>query len=316
MGGSSMKLLRVAYAFVESGGTVPGPVVASLPNELKIYLNDHRESLVERAQTGKLAEAQFANAVAKSRFEKIATGSNADFLTEATTLAQRLHSRMDARSRRGFFVAATYVNDLKPQSMVLKLDANPKTLAAIGGTTANPILESVDNLLDVPGELQKGAVYPDPRPNSTVCVGDKNRETSLYYLDAIEVTQRELPGKGIAMLLKAVEELAPTHLEPVTKALEKFKSRISSTKVLQAVSPAIPADIQAAVIDRLAGLRRPVFDVNPIDHATRGSIDVDGIIISGPASRIRDDVQWIPDPNGSGFIIQVRVAYKPFKRYE
>jgi hypothetical protein len=169
-----MNLLRAAYAFVEAGGAVPNPVITPVPPDIETYLNDHRESLLERAQTDKLAEAHFADGNALDRFRKLASGTNTEFVAVAQTLAARLHAGMDARSRRGFFVAATFADTHQTQSMVLKLDASPKTLAAIGGTATNPVLESVDDLLDVPGELQKGAVFPDPRAHSDVCVGDKN----------------------------------------------------------------------------------------------------------------------------------------------
>lgn len=311
-----MKLQRAAYAFVQAGGAVPVPSIQPIPLDIESYLNDHRSDLVDRAQTDKIAEAHFVDVNARHRFQTLATGTDAGFVAAAVSLAQRLHAGMDARSRRGFFVAATFTGDKKAQSMVLKLDASPKKLAAIGGTAANPTLESVDDLLDVPGDLQKGAVFPDPRSHSDVCVADKNREASLYYLNAIEVGQHELPGKGISSLLAVIHDVSPTHVEPVIRALENVTGRVSAAVVLQDVKPAIPPAVQDEITGRLATLRRPVTDVDPTSHATRGLIEVDGITIRGPAGRIRDDVTWTRDQSGTGFIIQVRVAHEPSKRYE
>jgi len=74
--------------------------------------------------------------------------------------------------------------------------------------------------------------------------------------------------------------------------------------------------MQADINGRLAALRRPVADVDPTAYATQGLVDIDGIIIRGPTARIRDDVSWQRDPNGTGYVIEVRVAHQPTKRYE
>lgn len=311
-----MKLTRAAYAFVEPGGAVPVPTRQAIPAAIETYFDDHRSDLITRAETGKVAEAHFADANARDRFQQLATGTDTQFDAAAVDLAKRLHQNMDARSKRGFFVAATYVDGTDAQAMVLKLDASPKKLAAIGGTGATRTLESVDDLLDIPGELHKGAVFPDPRAPSDVCVADKNREAALYYLTAIEVEQYELPGKGIKSFLTVVHEVSPAHVEPVTKALEGVTGRTSAADVLKAVAPPIPTTTQANINGRLAALRRPVADVDPTAHATQGIIDIDGIVIRGPAARIRDDVTWRQDPNTGGYVIEVRVAHAPTRRYE
>lgn len=311
-----MKLSRAAYAFVEPGGAVPVPDLQAVPPDIVIYFGDHRSDLLERAMTGKVAEAHFADQNAANRFQLLATGTNEQFTTVAADLAKRLHQNMDARSRRGFFVAATFTDGTDSQAMVLKLDASPKKLAAIGGTGSNRTLLSVEDLLDMPGDLQKGAVFPDPRSHSDVCVADKNREAALYYLTAIEVGQHELPTKGIRSLLAVVGQVSPAHVEPVTKALESVTTRTPAAEVLKNVTPPIPPQMQADINGRLAALRRPVADVDPTAYATQGIVDIDGIVIRGPAARIREDVSWRRDPNGTGFVIEVRVAHQPTKRYE
>ena len=311
-----MNLTRVAYAFVESGGPVPQPTISSVPADIAVYLDEHRHDIYTRAASGRVSEAHFVDANALHRFEVLSTGTDPEFEATAQELAQRLHAGMDARSRRGFFVAATFEDDSATEAMVLKLDASTQKLAAIGGTTAQPVLESVDDLLDIPGELQKGAVFPDPRSHSEVCVGDKNRETSLYFLNAVEVTQHELPGKGLSSFLDVVQNLAPGHIDDVTRKLESVTTRTPADTVLEELSPPLPDDVRTSITGRLASRRRPVQDVDPTAHPARGVIEADGISIRGPAARIRDDVTIEPDPNGDGYLIQIRVSHTPTKRYE
>ena len=225
-------------------------------------------------------------------------------------------TRIWTHGRAGFFVAATFTDGTNSQAMVLKLDASSKKLAAMSGSGANRVLKSVEDLLDMPGDLQKGAVFPDPRSHSEVCVADKNRESALYYLTAIEVGQHELPTKGIKALLSVISDVSPAHVEPVITALESVTNRTPAAEVLKQVMPPISPQSQADINGRLAALRRPVADVDPTGYATQGVVDIDGIVIRGPAARIRDDVSWQKDPNGSGYVISVRVAHLPTKRYE
>lgn len=311
-----MQLSRVAYAFVDAGGAVPAPQITTVSPDIADYLEDHRADVVERASTGRVAEAVFTNPTATARFSALAHGSDADFTNAATSLAQRLHARMDGRTAKGFFVAATFRHQNQVEAMVLKLDATDRKLAAIGGTAHSPTLESVEDLLDVPGELQKGAVYPDPRPYSEVCVGDKNRETSLYYLDAIEVVQRELPGRAVASLLHVANEVDPQHTEALTRHLETVTGRTPVSSILAGVTPPIPAPTRSQIESRLANKRRPVTDADPTDHATMGIVSADGIVIRGAAARIRDGVRWRPNPTSTGYIIEIEVAQQPSRSFE
>ena len=99
---------------------------------------------------------------------------------------------MDQRSKRGFFVAIrerTGRNQVRVAA--LKLDVHDEHAAAARLVGDELQLEAVQDLLDIPGELQKGAVYPDDRPHSEVIIVDKFERTALYFLRALEVQQIE-----------------------------------------------------------------------------------------------------------------------------
>jgi hypothetical protein len=88
-------------------------------------------------------------------------------------------------------------------------------------TRGRPTLEAVTDLLDIPGQLQKGAVFRDDRADSDIVVGDKLTETAFYFLRAIDVVQMSNAKQAITAIVKAVEQVAGSdRASSVIEALE------------------------------------------------------------------------------------------------
>ena len=311
-----MSIELVSYSYVTANGNPPTAEFRDISAEIAEYLEHHREKLLHRAKLDSVAEGHFDDPDASQRFEDLCNGSDQEFLAASQDLASRLHVRMDNRSKPGFFVAIRFSNDDERSAAILKLDVHEEPLAAVGGTATEPALEEVQNLLDIPGELQKGAVYPDPRAESDVCVGDKQSETSQYFLNSIEVTQHERAGRAIGPFLSVVRDVAPDSTDAVVGALTSSSGRTDVTGLLDTLEEPLSDDERNEIVQRLATRRRPIQTVNSDDHQLRGLVEAAPFTVQGPATSIRDDVTWEPDPDNDGYVVHLRVKHEPTKKYK
>ncbi len=309
-----MAITLVSYSYLEPGGTPPKMLERTISSDIREYLEAHVDDLLARIGHGSIAPAVFRSAEGAERFEKLNTGTKAEFLANAQSLADRLHQRMDYRTKRGFFVALRRsVNN--PLAAALKLDVHDAAAAAVRFDAAGEAtLEAVEDLLDIPGELQKGGIVPDERPNSQIVVGDKLTVTSLYFLDALDVEQRAAPGPATADLVRVVQTVAPEKVDSVAKTLEVEPARIPITTFFEAHPDLLDDDQKAEVLDRARVKRRPIDEVDPSSYVLRETIEADGITIRGRASTLREKVRILDRPGG--FRIQIDVDEQPRRTYK
>ena len=303
-----MALSRVTYAYVEQAGKVPSCKMRTASGDLERYLEAHVDDLVRRRDDGRSPPSTCNSSDAQSRLERLLSGTDEEFLEAAQLLATRLQKEMDGRTKRGFFVALTQSNDGDNQAAVLKLDVNDELAATIGtDATGEPDLEAVKDILDIPGDLQKGAVFPDSRDDSDLTVGDKLPETSLYFLRALDVQQISSAGAGTKVLLKAVRDVDPDRLLEVSRVLET-ETRTTPKDFFERHKEVIEPQISAQILDRLDHMRRPVRFIDPTERALVGSYKSDGLTIRGPMSALRM-VKITTRPGG--WRIQIDVTEKP-----
>lgn len=308
-----MAITLVSYSYVEPGGTPPKMLERTISSGIRAYLEAHVNDLLARIDHGSIAPAVFRSAEGAERFAKLNTGTNAEFLTNAQTLAERLHQRMDNRTKKGFFVALR--EDTETLAAVLKLDVHDAAAAAVRfDAVGEATLEAVADLLDIPGELQKGGIVPDQRPNSDIVVGDKLTVTSLYFLDALDVEQRAAPGPATADLVRVVQSVVPEKAESVAEALEGEPERISIGSFFEAHADLLDEDQTEEVLDRARVKRRPIVEVDPSSYALRETVEADGITIRGLASTLRQKMRILERPGG--FRIQIDVDERPRRTYK
>ena len=279
--------------------------------EVRAYLDAHVNALAAKASNGSLSPAVFRSADASTRFNRLASGSKADFLNKSQDLAERLFARMDQRAKRGFFVTLRRTGP--SLGAALKLDVHDAAAAALRfDSTGGPTLEAVKDLLDIPGELQKGAIVPDRRGDSEVIVGDKLAVTSLYFLDALDAEQHALAGPATAELLRVVQEVAP-HKAAATAAVLEVEERTTLVNFLDRHEDLLDQEERIAVLDRARVRKRPIDGIDPSSYALREQIEADGITIRGRASTIRQKLQISPRPGG--YRIQIDVDEEPRRRF-
>ncbi len=311
-----MTLQYVAYAFVKPGGNLPRCQLHNVSGDVADYLLDHVRDLLKRADRGSSPPARFRRPEALQRFERLRTGSQAEFLAAANELTANLHTSMDQRSKRGFFVALVESDQQgERRAAVLKLDVHDERAAVVRQVGPDLELDAIRDLLDLPGELQKGAVHPDPRDDSDVVVGDKViEETAQYFLRALEVQQMAPARLGPSMLLKVVADVAPDRVQYVAEAVGEYAAPVTPQDLFAEHPDLLTTPQRTAVLAQLEEQPRPVRLMNPVEGPPRATVKSDGISITGPATQIDRRVTW--ERRAGEWVIQVRVTEEPRRTYQ
>jgi hypothetical protein len=310
-----MAITNVAYAYVEPGGAAPDCKIRTVSEEIRLYLSEHVDDLLTRAGRDSSAPAFFRTQAAEQRFNDMLTGTKDQFLAAASELTERLFTAMDNRSKKGFLVAVRRsAPDGDAQAAVLKLDVSDKSAAAALLVKGEERLETVRDLLDRPGELQKGAVYPDPRTESNVVVGDKVMvETAQYFLRALEVQQIAAAGSATKSFVDVVAAVATDKVDGIVRELDAYSGPVSPPDFFQQHPDLLTTEEREQTLDQLEQQPRPVRIVNPLARPPKAVVFADGIAIRGGVNEMQK-VGWVQ--HGAGWQIQINVVDEPRKRYE
>lgn len=305
-----MTITLVYYSYIEPGGAPPRMLERTTTPLVLDYLTAHVDELIRRAGTEVLSPAQFRSEPARTRFAHLASGTRDQFVRSSQDLADRLHARMDNRAKRGFIVTLRLRG---PQgSAALKLDVSDAAAAALRTNPGGePTLEAIQDLLDLPGQLQKGAVAPDSRPDSDVVVGDKLTVTSQYFLEALDVQQHVAAGPATADLLTVIQAIAPTKASAAAAAIERA-TRTTVRDFLRRQRNF--TDEERENILASATVRtRPIDLIDPTSYALREEISADGITVRGRSEVMRERVRIVRRPGG--FRIEIDVSESPRRRF-
>lgn len=289
-GGKHMPIVLVAYAFVEPGGKTPQALVRSVSSEIRQYLNEHADDLLGRARRGSSAPAFFRGPAAKKRMLDLQVGTQLTFLAAAQDLTVRLHTAMDQRSKRGFCVALQRSADSGVQECAfLKLDVREHPGAAARPVGGERLLEAIKDLLDLPGALQKGAVYPDPRGQSQVVVGDKVMvETAQYFLRAVEVQQIAGPGSATKTFIDTVAAVLPSKIDSIIEELDGYDRAVTPQEFLIDHGDLATDEERQRIVEQLEQHPRPVRLINPVERPPRVIVSADGISIRGTVDDMKE----------------------------
>jgi hypothetical protein len=306
----------VTYVYIEPGGDVPVCGREAVSSEVESYLEAHVASLLRSAEKRLSPPARFRDRDGKDRFEALLEGSDDEFLDAAGQLAQRLHKEMDNRAKRGFFVAMRSSDTERTRAAVLKLDVHDKNAATMSRTRRGQrTLEAVKDLLDLPGNLQKGAVFRDHRAGSDVVVGDKFAETALYFLSAIDAVQMVKSGDATSAFVDAVARVTtdPARTLPVIQALETEQE--TTPEGFFARHPGLlQLPEQDQVIQLLHDRKRPVDRVDASNRVIQLTVTADGITIRGRASTLAGKLN-VREREDGGWRILIDVEEEPRQVY-
>lgn len=307
-----MTYARVAH------DAAPGNMVAR-PHDAGVdaFLFDHVLSLSERGAKGDSPIANFVDREASRLFEQLRRGTEEQFLTAARTLTLRLIGRMDRRSAPGLIVCLRLADGRRRSAAALKLEVvTPHAAVLEALDTGEEVLAAATNVLDAPGDLQKGALVPDPRPSSNVVIGDRLPVDAQYFPTAFGIQTEQRAVEATANLVSVVQTQAPTLVREVVQRLPTATPG-PAKDVLAEIGREIPelnADVRDTIVNQLEQLKRPVRTVDP-RAPLKQIISADGITVSGPADAMHRKAEVLKNPEG-GWRITVSVEEEPAITYK
>jgi hypothetical protein len=202
-----VKATRFCLSVVRRGQPASRPTLGEDVAEVSDFLVSHVENLLEGAQSSLAPLTALVASDGNSHFDTLREGSDEEFLTAADSLTKTLVTEMGRVNKDGVLVCATFRKQNGDSlAAALKLQVVSDHGAVLEQLASGEMaLSAVERVLDRPGELQKGLVYPDPRDGSTAVVGDKaNQREARYFLVAMGVEAEEHAKKALGVVVETL----------------------------------------------------------------------------------------------------------------
>ena len=280
----------MTYARVAKDAVPAYPALRLIDEGINNFLGDHIRGLRKLTASRETQPGRFLDSEAQELFRSLGYDEDEGFLTAADTLTKRLISQMDYRNTPGLLICLRATEDSELIAGVLKLQVVAEHGAVLEQLdSGEEVLSAVTDLLDKPGDLQKGALVLSTLPDGLVLTGDRLvQRDAVYFPAAFGIQLYSRPSESVGELLDAVDAVAPDLTGPVAAALPSTESG-DATTVLAALGrqvPGLDSGRQADVVDRLERRRRPVGTIDtkrqPIER-----IKIGDITVSGPMAAMR-----------------------------
>lgn len=279
------------------------------------FLGGHVNSLFTMAKAqDATAPGRFTHRDAQRLFRELHTGSDDEFLAAAGALTKRLVGRMNRATAEGLLVclrAETATDGRVAGALKLQVVApNAAVLQALD--SGDVVLTSVKDLLDSPGDLQKGALVASSLPDGQVLCGDRVTHIARYFPEAFDIQIFCRPSVAAKAFFDAVEEFAGSLIPEVAAAWPTLRPG-SPREVLAELGhkvPGLTATLRADIAERLETAARPVARLDTA-RVIKETYQAGQITISGPVEEMRRHVRVAPRPDGDGWRVTVDSADRP-----
>lgn len=306
------QITLMTYTRVACDAT-PGTMTAR-PHDAGVdrFLQDHVHALRRLAERGDAPLADFLEIDAQRLFQKLRAGTDEEFYAASRALAQRLIARMDGRAAPGLLVCLRITDGQELSGATLKLEVVTPNAAVLEALeSGEEVLAAATNVLDAPGDLQKGALVPDRREGSDVVVGDRLARDAAYFPAAFGIQTTQRAADTAAELIDSIQRHAPESAAPAVRALPWLEPGPVAEVLEQLASqvPGLDEQVRADVESDLLSRQRPVRDVHT-SGSVKTVIQGNGVTVSGSAAAMTDVVVE-PDPAGEGWRIVIPLAERP-----
>lgn len=303
-----MTLAKVAH------GVSPDPLeLLEIDNGVNAFLGDHITGLREMAVKRKTPPGRFTDHEAQHLFADLFAGADVSFLAAAGTLTKRLIARMDRRTSPGLLVCLRALDNQERYGGVLKLQVVAPNAAVLEQLAAGKVkLSAVQDLLDKPGDLQKGAISTSWLRDDRILVGDQLNHEAAYFPAAFGIMIFGRPATAVAELLTAIDAIKPELAESVARALPAVRSG-EPEDVLAGLAQSVAEltdSVQADILETLAQRPRPVGYIDTSRPATE-TIKAGQISITGPVADMRRYVRISRRPDEEAWTVVVAAEDKP-----
>lgn len=248
-------------------------------------------------------------------FQTLQMGDATDFAGAAGILAKRLIGRMNRSTRKGLLACVRAEEEQDRLTAVLKLEIDPSNGTRLEELASGEIrLAAVTNVLEQPGDLQKGILVDSRTPAEEVLCGDIHASHARYFPEAFGIQAYAKPSQGPSALLKTAAQHDTDLAARIAAALPRVRSG-PLPEVISEISghvPALDRDTQSELIDSLEQSPRPVAYIDTGKQVTM-TIGDGEIIIKGSAESLHEQVEL--HETAEGWEARVRFAGKPATRY-
>jgi hypothetical protein len=280
----------MTYARVAADAVPAPPELRPIDTGINDFLADHIRDLRHLAATHQTQPGRFVDGEAQALFRSLRYDETPAFLATVDSVTKRLIGNMDQRTRSGLLVCLRGNEGSDLVAAVLKLQVVAEHGAVLEKLdSGDEVLSAVTDLLDKPGDLQKGALVTSTLPEGQVLTGDRlARQDAIYFPDALGIQLYARPSEAVSELLDAVEATVPELVAPVAAALRSIPAG-NSAAVLSELGNRIPeldGSRQADVAERLEHLKRPVGTIDT-GQRLRERIKIGEITVSGPMDAMR-----------------------------
>jgi hypothetical protein len=281
----------VTYTRVETGIPPKPQQLRQIDAATAGFLGEHVDKLLRKATRDTAAmPARFADPDAHALFTSLYRGTADQFLDAADRLAERLADAMDGRASEGLFVALRVQTEV-PEVVagVLKLQVVPGHGAVLQQLESGELqLAAVTDMLEQPGELEKGALVAKSLKDGEVYCADRLPSSARYFPNAFGIRRFAAPAAAAKAFFDTAQRVAPALVAPIATAwptVEPDYTREVLARLGETV-PGLTARIQEDIIEALEAYPEPVAWLDT-RRRVRETYKIGGITLSGPIEEMR-----------------------------
>lgn len=291
--GITTNIQYMTYVRVDAGLTPKPPSLQEIELPIEDFLRAHVDDLLDKATKNDAAPpARFTDGDAEELFRYLHTGSEAEFLDSASELATRLIDRMNGTTAEGLLLALRATHDSGQIAGLLKLQVVAENGAVLKRLESGELqLSAVQDLLEKPGDLQKGALISSALPAGQVYCADKLSRTSQYFPDAFGIRIYAKPSAATKAFFDTAQTLASHLVAPIAQRWPTLQPG-TVREVLAELSESLPElqpQIQEEMIEALESGARPVLRLDTA-RRVKETLKAGEVTVSGPIEAMRQYV--------------------------
>lgn len=291
--GIAINIQYMTYVRVDAGLIPEPPNLQAVELPIEDFLRAHVDDLLDKATKNDAAPpARFTDADAEELFRYLHTGSEAEFLDSVGELATRLIARMNGATAEGLLLALRATHGSGQIAGLLKLQVVAENGAVLKRLESGELqLSAVQDLLEKPGDLQKGALVTSALPAGQVYCADKLSRTSQYFPDAFGIRIYAKPSAATRAFFDIAQALAPGLVAPIAQCWPTLQPG-TVREVLAELGETLPdlqPRLQEEMIETLESAARPVLRLDTT-RRVKETLKAGEVTISGPIEAMRQHV--------------------------
>ncbi|WP_194894608.1 hypothetical protein [Catenulispora pinisilvae] len=312
-----MKINLVAYTRVAAGLAPKPPVSQRVDSPIEGFLSAHVTDLLEKAnKDDAMPPGRFNDPEVRDLFQLLYQGSDDDFPGATLQLAERLIAVMNGRTREGLLLALRADGDAGRVAGLLKLQVVAEHGAVLERLDSGELqLSAVTDMLEKPGDLQKGALVTRSLPPDEVYCADRLVTAAHYFPEAFGIRLFAKPSAATKTFFEVAHRVAPEQMAEIAARWPALESGYTRDVIgrLAAEVPDLTQEMQEEMIERLADSPRSVVRLDT-GRRVKETYKIGGITLSGPIEEMVGGVHVQERPEG-GWTITLNSSDEPSPVY-